>query len=250
VKLAAPVYSLVGIPQLPSTVGVAASGNAWIVCVPAPSKGTSPGLAPRVPRTPAGAVESATPAQSAVIATRSVALKVVDGIAARTLPGVSGKGAYFTRGSGHDKFGAYTEDAAAYQDVVDRIKRKFETAARELPKPVYSLQDGADIGIVFVGSPDAAVREAVDRLREQGIRADVMRIRSFPFAPEVTEFLDRYPTVFVVEMNRDAQLRSLLAIETGTPRDRMVSVLDYAGQPIAAETLVTALTTHLEGVAR
>ena len=173
-----------------------------------------------------------------------------DGIAARTLPGVSGKGAYFTRGSGHDRFGAYTEDAAAYQDVVDRIKRKFETAARELPKPAYTLQDGADVGIVFVGSPDAAVREAVDRLREQGIRADVMRIRSFPFAPEVTEFLERYSSVFVVEMNRDAQLRSLLAIETGTPRDRMIPILDYAGTPIAADTLVSALTTHLEGAAR
>ncbi len=173
-----------------------------------------------------------------------------DGIAARTLPGVDGKGAYFTRGSGHDRFGAYTEDGAAYQDVVDRIRRKFETAARALPAPAYHRQDGADIGIVLVGSPAAAVREAVDRLREQGSIADVMRIRAFPFAPEVTDFLGRYQTVFVVEQNRDAQLRALLAIETGTPRDHMVSVLDYAGQPLTAGALVSAMTTHLQGVAR
>ena len=173
-----------------------------------------------------------------------------DGIAARTLPGVGGKGGYFTRGSGHDKHGAYTEDGAAYQEVLDRIKRKFETAARDLPKPVMHRQDGADIGIVMIGSPDAAVREAVDRLREREIRADIMRIRSFPFAPEVREFLDRYQTVFVVEQNRDAQLRSLLAIETGTPRDHMIPVLDFAGLPVTAGSIVSAVTKHLEGVAR
>jgi 2-oxoglutarate ferredoxin oxidoreductase subunit alpha len=170
-----------------------------------------------------------------------------DGIAPRTLPGVGGKGAYFTRGSGHDKFGAYTEDAAAYQEVMDRIARKFATAARALPAPVMQRQDGASIGIVCVGSPDAPVREAVDRLREQGIIADVMRIRAFPFAPAVAEFLGRYETVFVVEQNRDAQLRALLTLETGFPRDRMTPVLDYAGQPITAGALVAAITAQLAG---
>jgi 2-oxoglutarate ferredoxin oxidoreductase subunit alpha len=170
-----------------------------------------------------------------------------DGIAARTLPGVGGKGAYFTRGSGHDKWGAYTEDSAAYQDLMDRIKRKFETAERALPKPVVTLQEGATIGVVMIGSPDAPVREAVDRLREQGIGADVMRIRSFPFTPEVAEFIRRYRTVFVVEQNRDAQLRALLAIETGIARDAMTPIIDYAGQPITAGTLVHAMTTHLAG---
>ncbi|MBI2408770.1 MAG: 2-oxoacid:acceptor oxidoreductase subunit alpha [Gemmatimonadetes bacterium] len=171
-----------------------------------------------------------------------------DGVAARTLPGVSGKGAYFVRGSGHDKFGAYTEDGAAYREVVDRLTRKFETAARELPKPVVIEQEGADVGILLVGSSDCAVREAVVHLHEQGIVADSMRIRSFPFAPEVKAFIDRYRTVFVVEQNRDAQLRSLLAIETGTPRDRMISVLEYAGQPITAGALVTTIASHLAGV--
>ncbi|MHB8838183.1 MAG: 2-oxoacid:acceptor oxidoreductase subunit alpha [Gemmatimonadaceae bacterium] len=170
-----------------------------------------------------------------------------DGIAARSLPGVSGKGAYFTRGSGHDKFGGYTEDSAAYAEVLARIQKKLETAARELPKPEFHRQDGADVGIVHIGSTAGPVREAVARLREQGIVADVMRIRSFPFAPEVREFLDRHPTLFVVEQNRDAQLRSLLTIETGFPRDQMTPVLDYAGQPMTADAVVHAVSTHLAG---
>jgi 2-oxoglutarate ferredoxin oxidoreductase subunit alpha len=170
-----------------------------------------------------------------------------DGVAARTLPGVSGKGAYFTRGSGHDKHGAYTEDSAAYAEVLDRIRRKLETAAHTLPKPVISRQDGADVGIVFLGSSEAPVREAVVRLREHGVRADAMRICAFPFAPEVREFLDRYKTLFVVEQNRDAQLRALLTIETGFPRDQMIPVLDFAGQPMTADELVTAMSTHLAG---
>ena len=173
-----------------------------------------------------------------------------DGITPRTLPGVGGKGAYFTRGSGHDKWGNYTEDSAAYQDLMDRIARKFETAARELPKPVFTRQQGADVGIVMTGSPDAAVREAVDRLRDEGVVADVMRIRAFPFAPEVRAFIDAYKTVFVIEQNRDAKLRALLCIETGVPRDTMIPIIDYAGQPITAGALVRAMQQHLTGAAR
>jgi 2-oxoglutarate ferredoxin oxidoreductase subunit alpha len=168
-----------------------------------------------------------------------------DGVTARTLPGVGGKGAYFTRGSGHDKWGNYTEDSAAYQDLMDRIKRKFETAERALPAPVVHRREGATIGVVMIGSPDAPVREAVDRLAEQGIAVDVMRIRSFPFAPAVREFLDQHRTVFVIEQNRDAQLRALLTIETGFPRDLMIPLIDYAGQPLTAGAIVTALLAHL-----
>jgi 2-oxoglutarate ferredoxin oxidoreductase subunit alpha len=170
-----------------------------------------------------------------------------DGIAARTLPGVGGKGAYFVRGSGHDKHAAYTEDSAAYQEVVDRIARKFEHAAREVPKPVLHLQDGADVGVVTVGSCDGAVREAVDRLREEGIHVDLMRIRAFPFGPEVREFLGRHGTTFVVEQNRDAQLRSLLAIETGAPRDTMIPILDYSGLPLTATHVVATVSGFLAG---
>ena len=170
-----------------------------------------------------------------------------DGIAARTLPGVGGKGAYFVRGSGHDKHAAYTEDSDAYQEVVDRIARKFETAALTVPKADILLQDGADVGVVTIGSCDGAVREAVDRLREQGIHVDLMRIKAFPFGPEVREFLLRNGTTFVVEANRDAQLRSLLAIETGAPRDTMIPILDYSGLPLTATHLVASVAEFLAG---
>ncbi len=171
-----------------------------------------------------------------------------DGIAARTLPGVGGKGAYFVRGSGHDKHAAYTEDSDAYQEVVDRIARKFEHAALAVPKPVLHLQDGSDVGVVTIGSCDGAVREAVDRLREQGIHVDLMRITAFPFGPEVREFLLRNGTTFVVEQNRDAQLRSLLAIETGAPRDTMIPILDYSGLPLTATNVVATVSQFLAEV--
>jgi 2-oxoglutarate ferredoxin oxidoreductase subunit alpha len=171
-----------------------------------------------------------------------------DGIAARTLPGVGGKGAYFVRGSGHDQFGAYTEDSDAYQVVVDRIKRKIDGAAEHLPAPVVQAQKGAEVGLVAIGGCDAAVREAVDILAAQGIKADYMRIRGFPFAESVKEFIERYEHTFVIEQNRDAQLRSLLMIETGIPRDRMQSVLDYNGMPLTAGKVVSAVKTHLAEV--
>ncbi len=171
-----------------------------------------------------------------------------DGIAARTLPGVHGNGAYFVRGSGHDCHGAYTEDSAAYQVVMDRIAYKFAMAAKAVPAPTFHLQEGADVGIVSLGGCDAAVREAVDRLKAQGIVADYMRIRAFPFDAPVREFLDTHDVTFVVEQNRDAQLRSLLAIETGKPRDEMLSVLDYNGMPLTAQAVVMAVTKQLEGV--
>ncbi len=171
-----------------------------------------------------------------------------DGIAARTLPGVHPNGAYFVRGSGHDKHGAYTEDSDAYQEVVDRLARKFATAATVVPAPEFHLQPGADVGIVSIGGCHSAVLEAIDRLREQGILANYMRIKAFPFSASVKEFLDSHHTVFVVEQNRDAQLRAMLAIETGVPRDAMTSVLDYGGMPLTAHVVVAAVAHHLTQV--
>jgi 2-oxoglutarate ferredoxin oxidoreductase subunit alpha len=168
-----------------------------------------------------------------------------DGIAARTLPGVGGKGAYFVRGSGHDKHAAYTEDSDAYQELVDRLKRKFEHAATAVPGPAYTLQAGAEIGLVTIGGCDAAVREAADTLRARGIAVDIMRVRGFPFAAEVKEFFDRHEKNFVIEQNRDAQLRSLLAIELGIPRDAMIAVLDYGGMPLTAKVVVDAVASHV-----
>jgi len=167
-----------------------------------------------------------------------------DGIAARTLPGVGGKGAYFVRGSGHDKHAAYTEDSDAYQEVVDRLTRKFAHAATVMPRPEILVQDGADIGLVTIGGCDAAVREAADILRAQGIIVDVMRIRAFPFGVEVRDFLGTHERMFVIEQNRDAQLKSLLTIELGVAPASLTSILDYGGMPLTAQVVVGAVTAH------
>jgi 2-oxoglutarate ferredoxin oxidoreductase subunit alpha len=165
-----------------------------------------------------------------------------DGIAARTLPGQSAKGAYFSRGSGHDKYGGYTEDSDAYQEVVDRIARKINGSAPSLPAPEIIKQKGAKIGIVSIGGCHAAVKEACDVLSAAGTKVDYMRIRSFPFDKPVLDFLESHERVFVVEQNRDAQLRALLTIETGFPRDSMTAVLDYAGLPLTAKVVVDAVS--------
>ncbi|MBL0169906.1 MAG: 2-oxoacid:acceptor oxidoreductase subunit alpha [Gemmatimonadaceae bacterium] len=171
-----------------------------------------------------------------------------DGIAARTLPGVGGKGAYFVRGSGHDKHAAYTEDSDAYQEVVDRLTRKFAHAATQMPKPAIHRQDGAEVGLVTVGGCDAAVREAADLLHAQGIPVDVMRIRAFPFGVEVSDFLAQHERTFVIEQNRDGQLRSMIGIELGVARDSLIPILDYGGMPLTAKVVVDAVTAHFAGV--
>jgi 2-oxoglutarate/2-oxoacid ferredoxin oxidoreductase subunit alpha len=106
----------------------------------------------------------------------------------------------------------------------------------------------ADVGIVSLGGCHAAVVEATDRLLAQGISADYMRIRAFPFSAAVRDFVQSHERCFVVEQNRDGQLRSLLAIETGIARDRMTSVLDYAGMPLTADRVVEGVMRQLEGV--
>jgi 2-oxoglutarate ferredoxin oxidoreductase subunit alpha len=168
-----------------------------------------------------------------------------DGIAARTLPGVGAKGAYFVRGSGHDKHAAYTEDSAAYMEVVDRLRRKFAHAATLVPKPAVTRQKGADIGLVTIGGCDAAVREAADRLREQEILVDVMRIRGFPFGEEVREFLEAYESVFVVEQNRDGQLRGMLMNECSIDPAKLMPVLHYDGTPVTARFIAHAIEEKL-----
>ncbi|HVE34101.1 MAG TPA: 2-oxoacid:acceptor oxidoreductase subunit alpha [Gemmatimonadaceae bacterium] len=164
-----------------------------------------------------------------------------DGIAARTLPGAHPRGGYFTRGSGHDKNAAYTEDSAEYLEVVDRLARKLATAANEVPAPDFHNQSAgaaAEIGIISVGGCHSAVLEALDRLRANGHSADYMRIRAFPFASSVREFIDAHERCYVVEQNRDGQLCTLLAIETGVARDSMTSILDYGGLPLTADRVI------------
>ncbi|HZL04649.1 MAG TPA: 2-oxoacid:acceptor oxidoreductase subunit alpha, partial [Coriobacteriia bacterium] len=169
-----------------------------------------------------------------------------DFVTPRTLPGVDPKGAYFIRGSGHDKYGAYTEVPDHYQEVVDRLALKHAAAAEHMPAPIVERRDGATIGVVSVGSCDLAIREAVGLLGDAGIAVDFIRIRGFPFASVVREFLDDHDVCFVVEQNRDAQLRSLLAIETRVAQDKLRSVLVYGGFPLSAKHVVEGITRQLE----
>ena len=168
-----------------------------------------------------------------------------DGIPYRTLPGVSPKGAYFTRGSGHNRYGAYTEDAAEYQDVMDRIRRKVESAANAVPEPVFRGDGGAKVGLVTVGSCHAACLEATDTLARSGLAADYMRVRGFPFGDDVREFLEAHEINFVVEQNRDGQLRSLLLLETNVSPDRLRSICLYSGLPISAQWIVDQVQVGL-----
>ncbi|HWW10141.1 MAG TPA: 2-oxoacid:acceptor oxidoreductase subunit alpha [Candidatus Acidoferrales bacterium] len=168
-----------------------------------------------------------------------------DSVTPRTLPGVSSKGAYFTRGSGHTREGAYTETPDEYQAVVDRLARKHAAAAGRVPEPVVELRDAARIGVVTVGGCDLAVREALQELSERGIVADYMRVRGFPFGAAVQQFLDDHDLLFVVEQNRDAQLRSLLVLETTVPKDKMRSVLVYGGFPLSADDVVDSISAQL-----
>ncbi|MBS1716818.1 MAG: 2-oxoacid:acceptor oxidoreductase subunit alpha [Armatimonadetes bacterium] len=168
-----------------------------------------------------------------------------DGIPQRTLPGVHPKGAYFTRGSGHNKMGAYTEDADEYQEVVDRIARKVQGAKNAVPAPFIKRTKGATMGIVSIGGCHEACLEALDELKAEGLPFDYMRVRGFPFSDEVKEFLEEHEMNFVVEQNRDGQLRSLLALETEVPLTKLGSVRYYAGFPMSAHHVVSGIRPHI-----
>jgi 2-oxoglutarate ferredoxin oxidoreductase subunit alpha len=168
-----------------------------------------------------------------------------DGITYRTFPGVHPKGAYFTRGSGHTQFGTYTEDSAEYQLVLDRLARKFETAKTLMPKPVLRSPGKTDIGLIAIGSSDGAVNEALDLLKAQGVALDYLRIRAFPFGAEVEKFLADHKTVFVVEQNRDAQLKSLLTLETAVEKSKLKSLLHYSGLPVSSKFIVDGVLAEL-----
>jgi 2-oxoglutarate ferredoxin oxidoreductase subunit alpha len=155
-----------------------------------------------------------------------------DGIPYRTLPGVHPKGSYFTRGSGHTELGAYTEDSAAYQKVIDRLLVKWETARKILPEPEIRYSKFNRAGIITVGSGHGACVEALDRLATQDIGLNYCRIRAFPFSDRVGEFIEQHDVVYVVEQNRDAQLRILLINDIDADQNKLVPLLHYNGMPI------------------
>ena len=164
----------------------------------------------------------------------------------RTLPGSSPRGAYLARGSGHNRLGGYTELPEEYQDVVDRLAKKHRAAAKFVPPPVIDLfrssrgkrKRRAAFSLVTLGGCDAAVCEALDILSERGIPGDYMRIRGFPFGADVETFLNAHDVNYIVEQNRDHQLKSLIALETNVPKEQLRSLLYYGGFPLSADQVV------------
>jgi 2-oxoglutarate/2-oxoacid ferredoxin oxidoreductase subunit alpha len=167
-----------------------------------------------------------------------------DGITYRTLPGEHPKGSFFTRGSGHNKFGAYTEDSKQYQEVVDRLLVKWETARNMVPKPEISWSKFNKRAILTVGSGDGAVKEALFRLKENGAGLNYCRVKAFPFDESVREFIDQHEFVYVVEQNRDAQLRSLLMLDLEVDPRKLKSILHYDGMPISAGFVTEKVLEH------
>jgi 2-oxoglutarate ferredoxin oxidoreductase subunit alpha len=161
-----------------------------------------------------------------------------DGITYRTLPGEHAKGSFFTRGSGHNKFGAYTEDSAQYKEVVDRLLVKWETARDLVPAPEIEYSKFNKRAILSLGSCDGAVQEALHRLKDEGIGLNYCRVRAFPFSDAVKDFIDRHERLYVVEQNRDAQLRSLLMLDIEADARKLVPILHYDGMPLAANFVV------------
>ena len=161
-----------------------------------------------------------------------------DGIPYRTLPGVHPKGSYFTRGSGHTKLGRYTEDGDEYQDVMDRLLVKWETARSLVPEPEIQYSKFNKAAILTVGSGNGACKEALDRLSSKNIGLNYCRVRAFPFSESVKDFIEKHEVVYVVEQNRDAQLKTLLILDSGADPAKLVSLLHYNGVPLNAGFVV------------
>jgi 2-oxoglutarate ferredoxin oxidoreductase subunit alpha len=161
-----------------------------------------------------------------------------DGIRYRTLPGTHPKGSYFTRGSGHTALGAYTENAADYQEVVDRLLDKWETARTHVPEPDIEYSKFNKAAILTVGSGNGACKEALDRLGKRNVGLNYCCVKAFPFNASVREFIEKHDVIYIVEQNRDAQLRTLLILDCDAAPDKIVSLLHYNGMPLNAGFVV------------
>ncbi len=170
-----------------------------------------------------------------------------DAIPYRTYPGTHPtRGAYFTRGTSRDRYAKYSELGNVYVDNMERLLRKFDTAKRYVPAPVRrDAKQKTKYGVLYFGSTSASMNEALDTLEGQGIHLDAMRLRAFPFADEVVDFIQRHDKVFVVEQNRDGQLRTLVMNECGIDPARIVPVLHYDGTPITARFISGEISARL-----
>ncbi len=171
-----------------------------------------------------------------------------DGIAYRTYPGTHPtKGSYFTRGTSRDRYARYTEDGAAYVDNMQRLIRKFDTAKDLVPRPLIANADKpTKYGVIYFGSTAPAMEEAIDLIEARGHAVDRMRIRAFPFHSSVNSFVADHDFVYVVEQNRDAQMRSLIVNECGIDPVRLVPILHYDGTPITARFIAKSIGDHID----
>jgi 2-oxoglutarate ferredoxin oxidoreductase subunit alpha len=173
-----------------------------------------------------------------------------DGIPYRTYPGTHPtRGAYFTRGTTKDRYAKYSEEGPVYVDNMKRLLKKFETAKRLVPAPIRKdASQPTRYGAIYFGSTSASMREALETLEEHGIHLDTLRVRGFPFSDEVLRFIAEYDRVFLVEQNRDAQLRTLLITEGNIDPARIVPVLHYDGTPITARFIIGAIIEKLSAL--
>jgi 2-oxoglutarate ferredoxin oxidoreductase subunit alpha len=168
-----------------------------------------------------------------------------DGVPFRTYPGTHPTlGGYFTRGTSRNPYARYSEEGAVYVDNMERLLRKFETAKTIIPAPIRKdAKQPSDTGVIYFGSTAAAMDEALQVLEDEGRAVNRMRIRGFPFADEVAAFVAQHERVFVVEQNRDGQLRTLLMNELGIDPGKLVPILHYDGTPITARFIAGQVAT-------
>jgi 2-oxoglutarate ferredoxin oxidoreductase subunit alpha len=166
-----------------------------------------------------------------------------DGICYRTIPGSHPtKGAYFTRGTSHNQYAAYTEESSDYEANMKRLLVKWETARGLIPAPKIKIRDPEyKIGLIFYGTSTHSTYEAVSRFSQEGVKLNSLRVRAFPFQDEVVEFVDRHEVVFVIEQNRDGQLRTMLTSECGIDPKKLQSILNIDGLPITANFITNSI---------
>jgi 2-oxoglutarate ferredoxin oxidoreductase subunit alpha len=167
-----------------------------------------------------------------------------DGIGYRTYPGTHpDKGAFFTRGTSRDEYAAYTESPEIYEENMRRLLRKWQTAAGLVPTAEIASA-GQRAGILYYGTTALPMQEALDLLEEEGIHLDTLRVRGFPFGKEVYQFVEEHEFIFVVDQNRDGQMKTLLVTEGELDPACLISVLYYAGLSISADTIVEQVSEY------
>jgi 2-oxoglutarate ferredoxin oxidoreductase subunit alpha len=173
-----------------------------------------------------------------------------DGIPYRTYPGTHPtRGSFFTRGTTKDRYARYSEAGPDYVENMQRLLRKFETAKQLVPSPeLRAARQTTRSGVLYFGSTSPAMHEALDRLTEQGLHLDALRVRGFPFSDEVSEFVSDHDQVFVVEQNRDAQLRMLLVNECVIDPAKLIPILHYDGTPITARFIVEEVAQQMKAL--